>query len=51
MDAPYLVKFYLRDLKNGNVFLGRTWDAKADWRSAYESFIAQIEKELAKKGG
>ena len=51
VDAPHLVKFYLRDLKNGNVFLGRTWDAKADWRSAYESFIAQIEKELAEKGG
>ena len=51
VDAPHLVKFYLRDLRNNNVFLGRTWDAKSDWRAAYESFMAQIEKELAEKGG
>ena len=51
VDAPHLVKFYLRDLRNNNVFLGRTWDAKSDWRAAYESFMAQIEKELTEKGG
>jgi hypothetical protein len=47
--APYLVKFFLKDLRNSNIFLGRTWDARADWQSALDSFLAQIEQELAKQ--
>lgn len=47
VPANYLVKFFLKDLRNQNIFLGRSWDARSDWQSALDSFMAQIEKELA----
>lgn len=49
VPAPYLVKFFLKDLRNSNIFLGRTWDAQADWQGALDSFLAQIKQELAKQ--
>jgi len=49
--APRLVKFYLKDLRNRNVFLGRSWEASANWRTALDLFLAQMEKELPGKGG
>ena len=49
VPANYLVKFFLKDLRNQNVFLGRSWDAKSNWQEALDSFMAQIEKELAKQ--
>lgn len=44
-EAAHLVKFYLEDLANRNVFLGRSWDAATDWQTAFESFIAQMQNE------
>lgn len=49
VPASYLVKFFLKDLRNNNVFLGRSWDASPDWQEALDSFMAQIEQELAKQ--
>ncbi|MCE7994950.1 MAG: hypothetical protein HEP71_23435 [Roseivirga sp.] len=46
VPASFLVKFFLKDLRNQNIFLGRSWDANSDWQSALDSFMAQIEKEL-----
>lgn len=51
VEAAHLFKFYLEDLANRNVFLGRSWDAAIDWRTAFESFIAQMRKELPAQGG
>ena len=44
-EAAHLVKFYLEDLANRNVFLGRSWDAATDWQTAFESFISQMQNE------
>lgn len=49
IPANYLVKFFLKDLRNKNIFLGRSWDASSDWQEALNSFMAQIEQELAKQ--
>lgn len=49
VPANYLVKFFLKDLRNKNIFLGRSWDASSDWQEALNSFMAQIEQELAKQ--
>lgn len=49
VQASYLVKFFLKDLRNKNVFLGRSWDASTDWQEALNSFMAQIEQELTKQ--
>lgn len=39
-----LVKFFLRDTRSNNAYLGSEWDAKSNWQEAFQSFIAQIEK-------
>lgn len=44
-EATHLVKFYLEDLANRNVFLGRSWDAATDWQMAFQSFISQMQNE------
>ena len=44
--APVLVKFFLKDLRNRNLFLGRYWDANANWDQAFGAFMAQLEKEI-----
>lgn len=49
VPASYLVKFFLKDLRNRNIFLGRRWDASPDWQEALNSFMAQIEQELAQQ--
>ncbi len=49
VPASYLVKFFLKDLRNRNVFLGRNWDARPDWQEALNAFMMQIEEELAKQ--
>lgn len=35
-------KFYLSDLRNNNIYVGKNWDASADWNTAFESFLAQV---------
>ena len=51
VESKKLVKFFLKDLSNRNIFLGRSWDAAADWQTALDNFLAQMHKELAVKGG
>lgn len=49
VPASYLVKFFIKDLRNRNIFLGRRWDASPDWQEALNSFMGQIEQELARQ--
>lgn len=35
-------KFYLSDLRNNNIYIGKNWDASTDWNTAFENFLAQI---------
>jgi len=42
-------KFYLNDLRNNNIYLGKTWDASADWSKAMTSFLAQMNEVILKK--
>ena len=51
VESKKLVKFFLKDLSNRNIFLGRSWDAASDWQAALDSFLAQMHKELPSKGG
>lgn len=35
-------KFYLSDLRNNNIYVGKNWDASVDWNTAFENFLSQI---------
>lgn len=35
-------KFYLSDLRNNNIYVGKNWDASTDWNTAFENFLGQI---------
>jgi hypothetical protein len=45
-----LVKFFLRDVRSNNAYLGETWDANDNWSEALDAFLAQIELIKAGKG-
>jgi hypothetical protein len=45
-----LIKFFLRDVRTNNAYLGELWDADADWSVALNSFLAQIERIKTQKG-
>lgn len=45
-----LVKFFLRDIRTNNAYLGDSWDSNTNWIDALSSFIAQIERVKAEKG-
>ncbi|MFT7270073.1 MAG: hypothetical protein ACI905_002300, partial [Roseivirga sp.] len=45
-----LYKFFLRDVRSNNAYLGESWDASLNWNEALNSFIAQIDQVKAKKG-
>ena len=51
VDAARMVKFYLRDLRNRNIFLARSWEVSDDWQASLDLFVAQIRKELLDQGG
>ncbi|MFY0591712.1 hypothetical protein [Roseivirga sp.] len=36
-------KFYLSDLRNNNIYVGKQWDASADWQTALDNFLGQIQ--------
>ncbi len=42
-------KFYLNDLRNNNIYVGKTWDASSDWREAMTNFLAQMEEVIQEK--
>lgn len=35
-------KFYLSDLRNNNIYVGKTWDASANWDMALQNFLGQM---------
>ncbi len=39
-------KFYVKQVVNGNVFLGTNWDADPDWQKALENHIRAFKAEL-----
>lgn len=43
----YLVKFFLRDTRSNNAYLGSEWDASNDWQSALNAFAIQLERAKA----
>jgi len=45
-----LIKFFLRDVRTNNAYLGELWDADPDWNTALNSFLAQIERIRSQKG-
>lgn len=42
-------KFYLNDLRNNNIYVGKAWDASADWNKAMSSFLAQMNEVIQEK--
>ncbi len=44
-----IYKFYLNDLRNNNIYVGKEWDASTDWHQALESFLAQMDEVIQKK--
>lgn len=44
-----LIKFFLRDTRSNNAYLGSEWDASSNWQEALQSFMAQIEKIRSKQ--
>lgn len=43
----YQTKFYLSDLRTNTRYIGKEWDANADWQTALFSFLAQIKARMA----
>ncbi|OEK07128.1 hypothetical protein BFP71_05580 [Roseivirga misakiensis] len=37
-------KFYLSDLRNNNIYVGKNWDAALDWEAALQNFLGQIQQ-------
>lgn len=42
-------KFYLNDLRNNNIYVGKTWDASSDWNQALDGFMTQMNEVINKK--
>lgn len=42
-------KFYLNDLRNNNIYVGKEWDASTDWQQALSSFLGQMNKVIQEK--
>lgn len=42
-------KFYLNDLRNNNIYVGKTWDASTDWSTAMSGFLAQMNEVIQEK--
>ena len=42
-------KFYLNDLRNNNIYVGKAWDASVDWSKAMSSFLAQMNEVIQEK--
>ncbi|OEK02676.1 hypothetical protein BFP97_14595 [Roseivirga sp. 4D4] len=42
-------KFYLNDLRNNNIYVGKEWDASTAWHQALDSFLAQMDKVIQEK--
>ncbi|MBO3698799.1 hypothetical protein [Roseivirga sp. E12] len=42
-------KFYLNDLRNNNIYVGKEWDASTDWSQALSTFLAQMNKVIQEK--
>lgn len=51
IEGTYRVKFFLKDLRNRNVFLGRSWITSDNWQQSLQSFLEQMKKELPEQGG
>ncbi len=41
-------KFYLSDLRNNNIYVGKKWDASTDWSLALEHFLEQMNEVIRK---
>lgn len=41
-------KFYLSDLRNNNIYVGKNWDASSDWQVAIEQFLEQMNEVIQK---
>lgn len=41
-------KFYLSDLRNNNIYVGKTWDASTDWNTALQQFLSQMDAVIHK---
>ncbi|HHL52592.1 MAG TPA: hypothetical protein ENJ39_04390 [Flammeovirgaceae bacterium] len=48
IKAP-VYKYYIKNLKTGNVYLGKQWDADETWQEALRNTIANIKRELKQK--
>lgn len=42
----HLYKFYIKHVYSGNIFLGKKWDASAQWDEALSNYIALLKNEL-----
>ena len=42
-----LYKFYIRHIPTGDVYVGSTWDAAADWQTALRNFWQSLRKDQA----
>lgn len=47
-DAP-VYKYYIKHLRTGNVYLGKTWDADETWQDALKNCLRTINKEKPAK--
>lgn len=45
IKAP-VYKYYIRNIKTGNIYLGRDWDADETWQESLKNVIYNIGKEL-----
>ena len=45
IKAP-VYKYYIKNLKTGNIYLGRDWDADETWQESLKNVIYNIGKEL-----
>ncbi len=48
IKAP-VYKYYIKNLKTGNVYLGKQWDADETWQEALRNTIANIKRELKQR--
>lgn len=45
IEAP-VYKYYIKNVKTGNIYLGRDWDADETWQESLKNVIYNIGKEL-----
>ncbi|GCC50937.1 hypothetical protein SanaruYs_11560 [Chryseotalea sanaruensis] len=46
VDEKSVYKFYFKKLEFDNVYLGKEWDAAANWQDALKNTLANLRKEL-----